>query len=385
METDKLIFIIDDEPKNLQYLGTLLRSKKYQVSFSMDGEGALSALEKVKPDLILLDVNMPGMNGYEVCVKIKSNEQLASIPIIFLTSETRTENIVKGFKLGAADYVGKPFNEIELIARVETHLQIQEQTKQIKDYNKYLEEINEKMDTELNQAVEYLLTQLPPKFNKDLGIGYKYVPASHLGGDIFGYNKLDEDNLALYLIDVSGHGVSSTLMAVSVLNMIKSQSLKDVDYYDPASLLNSFNSKFKMEEQSDKFFTIWYGVINSKEKTITCSSAMHPPALLFNSSNSMVNEVGNKQIMIGAIDDYIFENVIYKYSTPCNLFLFSDGCFELELNGLDSITLGYFTNLLSDGLQNDSDPLEYIFHTLLSLNKNNIFDDDYTMIQVKLV
>jgi class 3 adenylate cyclase len=116
------ILVVDDTPANLQALSATLKEKGYQVSVATNGKQALEAVGRVRPDLILLDVMMPEMDGFEACRRLKSSEATSDIPIIFLTARTETEDIVKGFELGAVDYVPKPFNAHELLARVNTHL-----------------------------------------------------------------------------------------------------------------------------------------------------------------------------------------------------------------------------------------------------------------------
>ena len=111
-----IVFIVDDVPKNLQVLGNTLRNRDYNISVATSGEQALSMMDKILPDLILLDVVMPGIDGFQVCKKLKTSEKTKDIPIIFLTAKTQTEDIVKGFELGAVDYVTKPFNKEELLA-----------------------------------------------------------------------------------------------------------------------------------------------------------------------------------------------------------------------------------------------------------------------------
>ncbi len=120
----KLILIVDDNPENRKVLGNLLVNSGYDVAVANDGYKTLELLKNLIPDLILLDVMMPGMNGFEVCEKIKDNLILKHIPIIFLTAKVATEDVVKGFKVGGVDYVQKPFNSEELMARVNTHIEL---------------------------------------------------------------------------------------------------------------------------------------------------------------------------------------------------------------------------------------------------------------------
>jgi len=114
--------VVDDTPANLQALAATLKAKGYQISVATNGRQALEVVERVRPDLILLDVVMPEMDGFETCQRLKASPATSAIPVIFLTARTETADIVKGFELGAVDYVPKPFNAHELLARVNTHL-----------------------------------------------------------------------------------------------------------------------------------------------------------------------------------------------------------------------------------------------------------------------
>jgi len=120
------ILVVDDTPANIQSLAAILKDKGYQISVATNGRQALDVLARVQPDLILLDVMMPEMDGFETCRQIKASEKWRQIPVIFLTAKTETTDIVQGFELGAVDYVAKPFNAHELLARVNTHLTMDE-------------------------------------------------------------------------------------------------------------------------------------------------------------------------------------------------------------------------------------------------------------------
>ena len=122
MQMTSRILVVDDTPANILTLSATLKEKGYQISVATSGKQALEAVERVRPDLVLLDVMMPEMDGFETCRRLKSSGATGDIPVIFLTARTETEDIVKGFELGAVDYVPKPFNTPELLARVHTHL-----------------------------------------------------------------------------------------------------------------------------------------------------------------------------------------------------------------------------------------------------------------------
>lgn len=144
-----LILVVDDNPTNLQVLGALLRREKVVIAVARNGEKALSIAKSRIPDLILLDIMMPGMDGYKVCELLKEDERTAEVPIIFLTARVSEEDIVRGFKIGAVDYVTKPFNHSELISRVNTHLRLKKFKDELTRKNKTLERL-------LNDRNEFL-------------------------------------------------------------------------------------------------------------------------------------------------------------------------------------------------------------------------------------
>ncbi len=142
-----LILIVDDTLKNLQVSGNLLKRENYQISVATGGNQALKMLEEITPDLILLDIMMPDINGFEVCKKIKESPATKEIPVIFLTAKNEPEDIVEGFKTGAVDYVAKPFISTELIARVRTHVELKTardtQKQLVADLKKALDEVKQ--------------------------------------------------------------------------------------------------------------------------------------------------------------------------------------------------------------------------------------------------
>jgi DNA-binding response OmpR family regulator len=116
------ILIVDDNPQNLQVLGKMLQEKQYEIEFAINGPTALDWIKSKAFDLVLLDINMPGMSGFEVCENIRANPELNNLPVIFLSANTDRESILKGFEFGVQDYISKPFDARELLVRVKTHL-----------------------------------------------------------------------------------------------------------------------------------------------------------------------------------------------------------------------------------------------------------------------
>lgn len=148
------VLIVDDTQKNIQVLGAILKKQEYQISVAMNGLQALKLLNKIKPDLILLDVMMPELDGFGTCKQLKADPELKDIPVIFLTAKVEIEDIVKGFELGAVDYVTKPFNHTELIERVKTHLELKMARERIASYADELKEWNEKLEDKLDEKTK---------------------------------------------------------------------------------------------------------------------------------------------------------------------------------------------------------------------------------------
>ncbi len=146
MDSNPKILLVDDNPINIRVAAKILRSHNYNISFAQSGAAALKKAYSIDFDLILLDIMMPEMDGYEVCEKLKTNPATQKVPIIFLTAKTETDDVVKAFELGGADYVTKPFNGNELLSRVETHIKLKRSLEQLENANTKLHESNDTKD-----------------------------------------------------------------------------------------------------------------------------------------------------------------------------------------------------------------------------------------------
>jgi two-component system sensor histidine kinase/response regulator len=154
------ILVVDDILRNLQVIGNILEDEGYEISVATNGEEALEIVQEEIPDLILLDVMMPGMNGFEVCRRLKEMEKIKEIPVIFLTAKTETEDIIKGFEIGGVDYISKPFKKEELLIRIKTHLQLKFSKEIIVNKNIRLEQLNKEKNEFLGIAAHDLKNPL---------------------------------------------------------------------------------------------------------------------------------------------------------------------------------------------------------------------------------
>ena len=145
------VMIVDDTPANIDVLRRILDDEGFEISIAMSGEAALSLVEKNRPNLILLDVMMPGINGFETCEKLKANPSTKNIPVIFVTAKTEVEDIVRGFVVGGVDYIAKPFKREEVLSRVQTHLKIEQLIQEQEKLNKKLQDQNDELIESQNQ------------------------------------------------------------------------------------------------------------------------------------------------------------------------------------------------------------------------------------------
>ncbi|MFC1563956.1 response regulator [candidate division KSB1 bacterium] len=273
MEFDKeeaRILIVDDTQKNIQVLGAILKKEKYQINVAMNGLQALKQVEKVHPDLILLDVMMPELDGFETCKRLKADPETKDIPVIFLTAKVEVEDIVKGFELGAVDYVTKPFNHTELLARVDTHLQLKLAREQIEKYADELKEWNEKLEEKLDARTKEIkqMNDVLIRKNKVLEIRdeiVEYILDVHdideakefIVGKIFdlvSLNKiiiysLDENNTFPARYGFEKSGKKAEKISQDKLNRLPSLPVLDVAKFD-ANLLKGTSDSNKINEFS---------------------------------------------------------------------------------------------------------------------------------------
>jgi phosphoserine phosphatase RsbU/P len=376
-----VILVVDDTPTNLTLMTGLLQDS-YQVKAATSGEKALKiAFSENKPDLILLDIMMPEIDGYEVCRQLKSNPSTKDIPIIFLTAMTEVADEEKGLKLGAVDYITKPISPSIALARISTHITMYQQ-------QKALIENQQKLAKELNEAAEYIRSALPNELDGPIRTKWKHIPSTAVGGDTFGYHNIDEDNFAIYLLDVCGHGVGSALMSVSAINALRAQTLPKADFKKPSSVLAALNNAFLMEEHNNKFFTMWYGVFDSKSRVLKYASAAHPPALLFLQNHATENqllELATENFPIGFLADNQFKESSINLSSASKLYIYSDGVYEIEKDSGQMVTLAEFIKEVQALTQIESMQTDAIYHKMRLLNgQNKPFEDDYSFLELLL-
>jgi sigma-B regulation protein RsbU (phosphoserine phosphatase) len=373
------ILIIDDDLAIQTLLARSLSRCGYQVSTASNGEAGLCQIKESYPALVICDWLMPGINGLEVCRRLKAIPELSATFFILVTALDSVADRVKGLDAGADDFLSKPIEINELQARVRAGLRLYQLSRDLQQQKELLE-------LEMKEAAEYVCSILPePLATSFLSVDTRFIPSRQLGGDSFDFYWLDANHLAIYLLDVAGHGLRAALPSLSVLNLLRSRGLEQVNYYRPNEVLNGLNQTFQMTQRNDKFFTIWYGIYDRRQRTLTYSCAGHPPAILLSRNRQVgVIETHLKTtgFPIGMFADAEYVNASCPVHSPSSLYVFSDGIYESEKSNGEMLGLFGFIEILKKFYQESKNDLDLILSNIQKDNSKSQFDDDLSILKI---
>ncbi len=373
------ILVIDDDISIQIFLKRMLQKQGYLVFTASNGEEGIAQALDYHPSLIICDWIMPGLNGLEVCHRLKKNPHLSTTFFILLTSLDSVADRVKGLDAGYDDFISKPIEQNELQARVRAGLRLHQLSRDLQNQKQRLEE-------ELAQAAEYVRSLLPLPMTEPLSINSRFIPSRQLGGDCFDYYWLDSNYLAIYLLDTAGHGLKATLPSISVLNLLRSRALKNLNYYQPSHVLKALNDTFQINHQNDKYFTIWYGVYNRVKRQLVYASAGHPPAILLSeqSTNSIeVQRLRTPGMPIGLFPEAKYIDGFCDIETSSTLYIFSDGVYEITKLDGTLWSLDAFIQLLMSLEHSVDYQLNNVLNYLRYLQSKDAFEDDLSILQIK--
>ncbi|AMA09731.1 SpoIIE family protein phosphatase [Picosynechococcus sp. PCC 73109] len=261
-----------------------------------------------------------------------------------------------------------------------------------KQVEKELQQKNNLLQFELNQAARYVESLLPHRTisltHFSVRIETLFKPSNALGGDIFDYAWLDPENLMFYVLDVSGHGIKSSLLSVSILNILRQQNYTNMDLYEPRIVLDSLNQLFQISESGEDYFTIWYGVLNTESNILKYASAGHPEALLLTPNKQTVDYeiqgLNSGNIAVGLFSDFPFVSAEIKVPKKSRLFLFSDGTYEFFINENKNIfgLQNWRQLILSYARSHSSPDLQFLFQQINHLNYDYELEDDCSIMEI---
>ncbi len=372
------ILVIDDDTAVQELLRRTLKKQGYEVTVASNGEDGIAEAQKLRPALIICDWIMPRLTGIDVCRRVKADPDLSTTQFFLLTSLGSIADRVKGLDAGADDFISKPIELNELQARVRAGLRLHQLSRDLKIAKQLLE-------AELAEAAEYVQSLLPDPMVEPVSIESKFIPSRQLGGDCFDYNWLDSNYLAIYLLDVAGHGLRAALPSVAVLNLLRSRAIPNIDYYKPSDVLRSLNTTFQMSYQNDKYFTIWYGVYNRITRTLVYASAGHPPAVLISqspTSQAKVQQLRTPGMPVGMFPDARYIDNSCDVEDFSTLYIFSDGVYEINQPDGNIWGLDPFVDLLAAYNGGTADQLELVLNYTQKLNAKAVFDDDWSLLKI---
>ena len=271
------ILLVDDNPINLRVLFEALNGCGYNLLVANNGETALSITRKAHPDLILLDIMMPGIDGYEVCRRLKDDPTTSDIPVIFLSSLQDTADKVLGFQVGAVDYVHKPFQPDEVKARVNTHLTIHQLRRAVQNQK-------DKLENELKVVSEVQRKLLPKTLPEIGGIEFAvhYETSRYAGGDYYDIVELPDNRWGFLVADAEGHSAPATVLMAMTCALFRAF---DGPAHEPENLINYLNNHLcKVADPS--YITAIYVVYDANHHTVRVARAGHPHPMIYRASNA---------------------------------------------------------------------------------------------------
>lgn len=335
-DVQKHILLVDDSVTSLKQAQSLLHDV-YKISMVKCGEQALEFLAKIRPDSILLDVEMPDMDGFETIKAIRANEEWKKIPVIFLTGNTDAATEVKCFECGALDFITKPFVKEIAMHRIACQLELSDYSHQLENMvEERTQELlavmseQQRITAELDLASDIQNSMLPsvyPVFpdRTEFDLHTFIETAVEVGGDFFNYRMLDDDHLLLVIADVVGKGIPAALFMVRVTTLITAISKEVIDTAKITSLVNDLICENNGE---DLFTTAFFAVVEiSTGKFTYCSAGHNPPILIRKGENALFLEP-KPNMVLGAIGglDYTEESITLNAGDA--ILLYTDGVDE---------------------------------------------------------
>jgi sigma-B regulation protein RsbU (phosphoserine phosphatase) len=318
------ILIVDDTPANLRLLAQMLSERGYIVRAVTSGARALESLQVTPPNLILLDIRMPEMDGYEVCERIKEDPQTSDIPIIFISALNEIGDKVRGFNVGGVDYITKPFQFEEVLARVETHLSLRRLQKQ-------LQEANKKFELELALAGSLQSSFFPEEPPEVPGWELSVVlkPARETSGDFYDVYTLPNGMLGFLVADVVDKGAAAALYMALSWTLIRTYAAEYPE--EPDRVLSEVNQRIIFDTDSSRFVTVFYGVLDpSSGKLKYCNAGHNPPYLIRAQDGKKVERLTKTGVLLGMFEDESWEKDVVQFDHGDVLVLYTDGVTEAQ-------------------------------------------------------
>ena len=402
----KTVLIVDDTPTNIQILMEILKDE-YRIIAAVKGAKALQlAASDPPPDIILLDIMMPGMDGYEVCARLKAEAKTRDIPVIFITAMSDAQDETKGLELGAVDYITKPISPPVVLARVKSHLELKQAREILKNQNVILEErveertkevlklervefelraAKEKVENELNIAAQIQKSILPSYFppypnRHEFELFALMQPARYVGGDFYDFFFVDDHTLALVMADVSDKGIPAAMFMMVSRTLI---NFLAVEHRSPSVVLEKANNVMCQNNDAGMFVTVFLAFYDVSSGKLTATNAGHSAGLIVERGGDSKEWAHTHGAALGFLEDLPYGEESLDLEIGQTLFLYTDGVTEAMSPDEELFGLKKLQNLLKSKNYSDLDQLCSRIEAELSVFQHGRQFDDITMLALK--
>lgn len=341
------ILIVDDNPTNVMLVREILRKAEYTGIYTatsaremysilgLDEAGcSTESTNESVMDLILLDMMMPEIDGLEACRHIQKFPQLRDIPIIMVTAIADANTLAEALDAGAVDYVTKPINRTELLARIRLALRLKHEKDWHKERDRHFRE-----ELRLASSVQYSVLS-EPYADERIQINAIYQPSEELAGDLYAWFPLDHHRYGILVMDMMGHGVSSALLCMFIASSLRNTVLSGMS---PDEVMQSLNNKFQYLHMSDQlmmyYMTAIYVIVDTENQTISYANAGHPPGLIVEENGSVIH-LDTTGHPVGMFPELEIEAKTLSCSPNYRLALYTDGLVEAADEQMDDAFSG---------------------------------------------
>ena len=371
------ILIVDDIPANLKLLSQILRDHGYKVRVAVNGSQAIESTHLAMPNLILLDVKMPDIDGFEVCRQLKANPRTEKVPVIFISALDDLKDKLDGFHAGGVDYISKPFQIEEVLARVESHLFIRRA-------HQLLEMTNKRMQRELNLAGHLQMNFIPQKFPQlpNWEFSAALQPAMETSGDFYDLFQLADGRLAIIIADVVDKGVAAALLMVLAWSLLRERILSFPD--QPERIFSEVNHQILSILKDLEYVTTFLGILEPQSGKLTYANAGHNPPLLFQMQENKIVQLVRTGIPLGLSEETQWMQETVTLNVDDVLLLYTDGVTEAcnpsgEYAGVDRLI-----KCVQPKINHSADDIKtQIKNELLTFLSNQPPQDDLTLMVLK--
>jgi len=385
-EGTQKILVVDDERFNINVLVELLKPS-YKMMAAKNGQQALKAARSANPpDLILLDIMMPEMDGYEVCRQLKADEATRNIPVIFVTAMGETSDETKGLEVGAVDYLTKPISPPIVQARVKTHLERKRQRDELQQAYQIIDAQKARMQEELNVGRDIQMSMVPQTFppfpNRDEFSIYAVLqPAREVGGDFYDFFFLDENRLCICVGDVSGKGVPAALFMAITRTLVKARAIDDIS---TASIITRVNDELSRDNKKYMFVTVFACILNLISGELTYTNAGHNPSFIRRKEGSIDRLDSLHGPVLGASPELAYKEDKAQLDKEDLLFIYTDGVTEARNLEKEFFQEERLSKLLASSEYNSAkDAVESIASEVRQFQGDAEQFDDITAVAVK--